>query len=132
MEELRRSFTPASVTLLPEDHRLPRASWQGEPGLFGPVHEGAGAAGSHSRCGRRPGRAKVGTASDRPALQRYESLRLATAERIEELKLDPERSPEDVRQVITELVGAYQRTAHAGRSLLCVTRGRWSSACGSR
>jgi pilus assembly protein CpaF len=47
----------------------------------------------------------------------YESLRLATAERIEELKLDPERSPEDVRQVITELVGAYQRTAHTGRSL---------------
>ncbi|HEX2370263.1 MAG TPA: hypothetical protein VHM94_13625 [Acidimicrobiia bacterium] len=31
MEELRRSFTPASVTLLPEDNRLPRASWQGEP-----------------------------------------------------------------------------------------------------
>ena len=31
MEELRRSFTPASVTLLPDDNRLPRASWQGEP-----------------------------------------------------------------------------------------------------
>ena len=61
MEELRRSFTPASVTLLPEDHRLPRASWQGEPVYSGqfmkalaPLAATVGAVGD-------PARAKVGT-----------------------------------------------------------------------
>jgi hypothetical protein len=61
MEELRRSFTPASVTLLPEDHRLPRASWQGEPVYSGkfmkalaPLAAALGAVGD-------PARAKVGT-----------------------------------------------------------------------
>ena len=56
MEELRRSFTPASVTLLPDDNRLPRASWQGEPVYSGkfmkalaPLAAALGAAGSPVR-----------------------------------------------------------------------------------
>ncbi len=44
----------------------------------------------------------------------YETLRRRAAERIEELKLDPTRDLDGVRDAVNELVDGYQRRAHAG------------------
>ena len=44
----------------------------------------------------------------------YETLRRRAAERIEELKLDPTRDLDGVRDAVNELVDGYQRRARAG------------------
>ena len=133
--EIYRTFTPASLTLVPSDRRVERAAWEGELGSARPVHRRRGRARADRRSAprvprravRRSRRSEAGGMSGvvvRGSVVRrdaYEGIRRDVLARIERRQLRPEGDLDEVRVEVHRAVDEYERRARLGEELPLVS-----------